>query len=362
MPEQLARGYLSLLIAIQENPFGTIDELAKRSGTSKPTTVRRIRELQAQRLFVVKPLLNNRNLGFDFFDVFLETSSIDGVKRIESIGEKHPYTSYNGRCFGAINGVLLQFRTPSGTKPLIEDLAQYLVDDGTALSYRFVPVEDGHTTYTDLSLKGWDQVNLSWKFDWEDWFNKDVKLIDFPKETSEVGSALEWFDDKDAQILFEVMHGERRKNLEILKALKDRGINITPQTFSRRYQMLKEQCFSGHRVTFDPSVFDIYNNLVIVGRGSSDRIQELQSKLHTRPIPFQSSMRASGPNFLWSIRLQSSHLSALLSNLYSYLDWLEVSIIDYAHSHLYFVWPGNYDSEKHEWRRDREFMIDDVLK
>jgi len=359
--DQLASGYRSLLVAIQENPFGTIAELAEKSGISKPTAAKRIRQLQAKRIFMVKPLLNNRVLGFDFVDLFLESSDIESVKRIEKIADKHPYTSYLGRCFGAVNGVLLQFRTPFGTKPLIVDLAKNLVDDGIVTNYRIVPIENGASVYSSLSVKGWDPRTLSWKFNWEEWFTKESKKLNLTQPTEELGSALTWFEEKDVHILYEAMHDARKKNLDILKALDKQGINITPQTFSRRYQMIKEQCFDGYRVTFNSSIFDIYNNLVIVGKGKPDCIKGIQSKIISNPIPFQSAMRSSGSNIFWFIRLQSSHLSALLSNLHTCLDSLEVSLIDLSHSYSYFVWPGNYNAENHSWRAEKEFMVDDVL-
>ena len=77
MKELLTREYLKLLLAVQENPFGTIAELGRSTGSSKPTVAKRLKELNDRRLFVVKPLLNNHNLGFDFVDVILNGGSYD---------------------------------------------------------------------------------------------------------------------------------------------------------------------------------------------------------------------------------------------------------------------------------------------
>ncbi len=73
MTNALTGDYLSLLIALQENPLGTVDELHMVTGNSKPTVAKRLRELQGhteigkrkttQRYFVVKPLMNINKLG-----------------------------------------------------------------------------------------------------------------------------------------------------------------------------------------------------------------------------------------------------------------------------------------------------------
>jgi DNA-binding Lrp family transcriptional regulator len=360
--EHLTREYLSLLLAVQENPFGTISELARSTGTSKPTVVKRLKQLKDRRTFVVKPLLNNHALGFDFVDALLETKNLDGAKRLEEIAEKHPYTSYSGRCYGHVNGTLMQFRTPFGTRLMIHELVDRLIEEGTVVSCKFFPVQDSPTIHTSMRIDGWNPETMTWDFDWEKWFKQKPKQRANEIPDTEPGSVLRWFNKKDAHILYEVMRGARRKNLEILANIKTNGSVITPQTFSRRYQMIRDECFTGYRVTFDSNVFDIYNNVILVGSGSKDYIDEMRARLQSRPIPFQSVMRTSGGNMFWFIRLQSNHLSPVISNLYANLDQMEVSLIDYEFSRLYYVWPPNFDEANQKWADDRKIMIDDVLK
>ena len=362
MTEQLTREYLSLLLAVQENPFGTIAELAKSTGTSKPTVAKRLKYLADRRLFVVKPVLNNSCLGFDFVDVFLETKNLAGAKRLEEVSDKHPYTSYCGRCYGHVNGSLLQFRTPFGTRPLIHELVDKLKKEGTVLSSKFFPTYDGPSINTAMRINGWNSEAMTWEFNWDSWFKKKAKSKKKPNSTREPGSALRWFNKKDAYILYEVMRGARRKNLEILANIKTNGSTITPQTFSRRYQMLRDECFRGYRVIFDAGVFDIYTNVIVVGAGNKDYVQDMKAKLYSQPIPFQSVIKTAGENMFWSIRLQSSHLSPVLSHLYENLDRMEVSLIDYDHSYLYMVWPGNFDDANQKWIDDRKSLVDSVLK
>ncbi|MGD2072593.1 MAG: hypothetical protein PVG65_03800, partial [Candidatus Thorarchaeota archaeon] len=98
------------------------------------------------------------------------------------------------------------------------------------------------------------------------------------------------------------------------------------------------------------------------GKGDQKYLHTLCSRLQTNPVPFESAMRVLEDNLFWSIRLQSSHLSRLLSNLYSRLDKMDLYILDYNHSHLYYLWPETLDENSHQWQTDREFMIDKVLK
>jgi DNA-binding Lrp family transcriptional regulator len=359
---QLSREYLKLLLAVQENPFGTIAELAKSTGTSKPTVAKRLKQLGDRRLFVVRPLLNDYNLGFDFVDVLLETKNLEGVKRLEEIAVKHPYTSYSGRCYGYFNGILMQFRTPFGTRPLIHDLVDHLVKEGTVIGCKFFTIQDSPTIHTPMRISGWNSETMTWEFDWDKWFKRRPKAVKQKTPNGEPGSALRWFNSKDAHILYEVMKGARRKNLEILAKIKGNGSTITPQTFSRRYQMIRNECFDGYWVTFDAGVFDIHNNVIVVGKGNPTYIKNLRERLQQHNIPFQSVMRTSGENLFWYIRLQSSHLSPVLSNLYANLEKLEVSLIDYEHSDGFFVWYGNFDDANQKWIDDPKHMIDDVLK
>ena len=359
---ELTGRHLSLLLAVRENPFGTVEELAKRTGTSRPTAAKTLDELHKKRIFVVKPLLNNFNLGLEQIDVILETEDLNGTYKLEEMARRHPYTSYNVRIFGRRNGVFFQFRTPMGTKPLIQEFVYRLKDDGVVKSYEFLPSGEGYRIYTSMQLEGWDPDTFLWEFDWDEWFRKDVGVTPFTKIEGTPGKALPWLTLNDAHIISELMKGARRKNIEVLNALKRKNVTITPQTYSRRYQMIREECFSGFRVSFDPSVFDIHNNIIIVGEGDHKYLQTLCSQLHSHPAPFASSMRVIENKLFWYISLQSSHLSKLLSNLYSNLDKMELFVMDYNHSHHYYLWPDTLDEDGHQWRTDREFMIDDVLK
>jgi hypothetical protein len=126
--------------------------------------------------------------------------------------------------------------------------------------------------------------------------------------------------------------------------------------------MIKDQCIENYRVIFDPAVFDIYSNILVLGTGNATYLQKLRTKLVKKPIPFESTMRVSGSQLFWFLRLQPTHLSPLLTNLFTGLEQVTVCLLDYTHSLLYNIWPETLDENAHKWRTDRQFMVDDVLK
>jgi hypothetical protein len=374
MPQALTGEYLSLLIALQEKPLASVDELAKTVGASKNIVEERIKELQGfaakeeksqwitgKKYFVVKPVLNYWSLGLDTVDVILETGNLLAVKRVEEIAEKHPYTAYRARCYGHNNGVFLQFRTPFGTADLIEQLVVRLVEEGSVRGYNFLARGDNPSVYTPMSLDGWDPESMTWKFDWEGWFESTPsKSLDFVKR-GQKNRALEWLSKIDVHIIRELQRGARRTDIEIIDALKKEGINFTSKSFNTRYEIIRKDCVLDYRLNFYPEAFDIHNNVIIFGKGSEEYILKLRSKLDSNPIPFNSTLRIQGNNLFWFIRIQPSHLSPLMSNLYSNLSEMHVSIIDYKHTLLYYLWPEALDEEAKQWTRDKKFMLDDVL-
>jgi hypothetical protein len=350
---------LMLLMAIQENPFETT------------TAAKKMRELQGNivkpgvpqtKFFIVMPLLNYSNLGLEPVDVLLEAKNLKSVIQLEEIARKHPYTAYRGRCFGQINGILMQFRVPIGTQPLVKELVKQLLEQGTISSFKYLPIGNEPRIYTSMKLEGWNQKTFTWEFDWNGWFAEKESMKPSAVGAETPSKALEWITQRDIQMMEELMRGARRKNSEIMNALRVRGETFTAQTFSRRYQRIRDECLMGYRVTFDPSSFDIYSSVLVIGTGEERYLQQLKAKMLKDSIPFESTMNVAGNKLFWFIRLQSSHLSILLSNLYSNLEQMAVYVIDYAHSRFYPVWHEAFNEKEKKWRDDRQFMLDDVLK
>ncbi len=354
-----------MLIAIQENPFGTIEELAQRAGISNPTAAKRLRILQGaggeKSYFKVSPILNYYNMGLEAVDVLLETQGIEEMKTVERVAYHHPYTAYRSRVYGAENGVFLQFRAPHKSSAKIRELIRIFKKENIVKKHTFLKTTDEPTIHTSLRIDGWDPKTLSWDFDWDKWFKISVSPSMPEERTGARGSVLAWLTRKDLSVIQELMKGARRKNINIIRSLAKSGVEFTPQTFSRRYRMIREECIESHRVTFDPDVFDIYSNVIILGKGEETDLLKIRTRLKSSPIPFESTLRTMNSEFFWFLRLQPTHLSPLLARLYSHLSEMSVYIADYTNSKVYYIWPEAFDETTHKWRVDRRFMIEDVI-
>lgn len=358
----LGGSHLSLLMAIQENPLATVTELVNRVAGSKPTVIKRLSYLRKNEIFKVRALLNLNNMGFDTIEVFLDTTNLKDVEKLERMATNHPYTLYRSRCFGSHNGLYLQFQNPNGTKDKIEEVIKILTEEGTVVDHRIMAIGDKTTINSGMKLDGWNPESMSWEFDWQKWFDADYENLKPEKPKKPTGNALEWINKNDLHILHQLMSSAKRSNTDMIRAIKENGVVFTPQTFGRRLRMVDEQCVSKYRVSFDPQAFDTITNIQISGDGKKKYLQELYSKMSSSPIPFESTLRVSDSDLFWFVRMPPSHMSSLLSNLHLNLRNMAVTIIDYPNSFLYSIWPETLDEENHAWRQDRKFMVDQALK
>jgi len=358
----LSGAHLSLLMALQENPLATVTDLVERVEGSKPTVIKRLSFLKRNRYFNVNALLNEHNMGFDALDVFLDAKNLKAVERLEQMAMHHPYTGYRSRCFGAHNGLYLQFRNPHGTNGMIEEVIKILQDDGIVEDYKILSVGGEPTKITSMKLKAWNPKSMSWTFDWVEWFDADFEKNKPEKPKSPRGNVLDWITKNDLYILQQLMHSANRSNTEMIREIKKTGVSFTPQTFGRRLRLVNEGCVDKYRVNFNPLAFDILSNILINGQGKKKYLTELFSKMSSNPIPFASTMRVSDTDIFWYVRMPSTHLSSLLSNLHHNLENMTVTLIDYPNSFIYSIWPEIIDEENRVWRQDREFMIDEALK
>jgi hypothetical protein len=366
---------LDLLIAIQERPLATLDWLAKRTKTSKPTIAKRLGVLEGTRpqvpsmldpekgrIFTVSPILNYHNLGFEYFAVIVETKALKETIRLEKMITNHPYIRHRSRCYGATNGLFFQFRSPIGSRDNLLTFLDTLVENGLASSYHQLASSQTPAVYSALNAEDWDTSTLTWDFKWDEWFESKSEKIPSTAPKGPSGKVLTWLTRKDVYLMNEVIKSSRRKNKEILESLRKQGVEFTPQTFSRRYATIKEECFIKYRTFIDPTIFDVYNSVIISGEATKKYLKDLSDRLESNPVPFESSMRTDGKELFWYVRLQASHLSKLISRMSSDLNNLAVYLLDSSESYRYFLEPSAYDDQKHSWIQDERYMINDVLK
>ncbi|HUU77933.1 MAG TPA: Lrp/AsnC family transcriptional regulator [candidate division Zixibacteria bacterium] len=354
---------LSVLIALQENPLATYDWLAERVGLVKSLIFGILKKLSAgaEPLFRVIAQTNLLTLDQESVDILVQANSEEKLQLIEKLCYEHPYTSYGARCFGNTNGMQIQFTIPKGTSSLIHELFNKLQNKKLIDNFIILPFTDSHPIYSTPNVDYWNSENHKWEFNWGEWFNLTMKK-QIPKEIEgETGSAKKWLTRGDIAILKEVSRNARRKNLELIDILKKDGYDFSPQTFSRRLKTIKSECISEYRVLLNPSYFELYSAVLIYGTGSKDELLELQSKMQQKPVPFSSTFKIAENHLYWYLHLPPTHLSDLLYHLRKKLNELHFNHIDYVRSRTFLLWPPTFDEETHEWRKDKAFIVDNVL-
>jgi len=302
------------------------------------------------------------NLGLESLDLMVEVDSEEKTQLVEKLCYLHPYTFYRARCYGDINGLLVQFNIPIGSQNLVIELFEILKKNKLIDNFTAMPFKNAEPIFTTPNLDFWNTATNQWKFDCNDWFNKKVKTIDKKQQTKQPGLAKEWLTQSYIAIIHHLGKNARRKNTEIIEDLKKDGFEITPQTFSRYVKQVKKHCIKDYRVYLTPTIFDLYSTVLIWGSSSEETILDLESRIVRASFPFSSTFKVNKTNFFWYLHLPPSHLANLLFNLRSKLTDMHFNYIDYNRATSYLPWPPTFDENKKDWRTDRDFMIESVLK
>ncbi|TFG99080.1 hypothetical protein E4H12_04035 [Candidatus Thorarchaeota archaeon] len=366
MTNRLSGKLLSLLIALQENPMARIEQLASRVNLSRTTVSRDLKWLSGEhskssrRFFRVGPELYEYALGLETIDVFLETSNFESLAFLEKICDAHPYTKYRARCFGGHPGLFVQFRIPIGTTSHIESLLKKLKTQKSIQNYSILPTIGVDPIFSVTRLEHWNSDSFTWDFDWKKW--AATKGRNSSKKTQTLEPLTDLLETRDISILNQLGFGARRKQKLIINALKNEGVQISSQDFSRHLALLNERFIRGYILYLDTDAFDLYSNVILTANCDSEFAQELELRMKSSPIPFQSTLKVKGGFLLWFLRLPPSHLSTFLAYLQEHVTDLNLSILDYLSSQVYGVWSGAFNESKRLWIDTPKFMVHDVLK
>ena len=214
---------LELLIALQENPLAPASQLAKAVKLSTPTVITRLDLLkQDKSYYKVIADLDPDILGMEILDVLLEIENLENVEYFEKvICYNHPYTLFRSRCFGKTNGLYVQFRIPKNSQELIVDLLEYLKKKKKIDDYSIpLKIPNTKTIYTKANLASWEPTFMRWKFDWDSWIKKLNKTNTTRNFTQAKNSIIDKLDELDIALMQELTMGARRKNTDIMDALK----------------------------------------------------------------------------------------------------------------------------------------------
>ncbi len=358
---------LALLFALQEQPTAPAAQLAKEVGVTPPTARAWLSALEKDKVYSgVQANLRIRRLGLEMDDFLLDVTSYDALQKIEKFCYAHPYVSYRARVFGGkTQGIILQFRQPDAARQHLEAALERMMRVGLISQIRELPTlgTSYGSTYTRPRLEAWNAENLAWNFDWEKWW-KDAP--DEPKSASpELVDAPEPFqvDFRDVQLIGELTLNARRKNVDLIRAIKlDPERKGVQQEISSRLSTINNELIESYRVYINWNHFDIYNTPFVIAKAENKQTRKLIAHLKNSKFPFSSSIRETPDGFVWSARLPSAHLSELVSLVWQITDSYELLSLDYKHSMWYGLWAETFDKEKRKWKTDKDFCMKEPLK
>jgi len=365
LKQRLSGKYLTLLIALQEGPMDLLKDLAKRVGNSPTTVSKDLKWLsgehpsQKTRFFRVVPDLNEGALGLVTVDVFLEIRNLSNIRIIEKFCDDHPYTKYRARCFGYHSGLFVQFRVPKGTESFLKSLFSGLKKQDIVVDYTVLSTTGVEPIFSTSLLKHWNSSSFTWDFDWNGWSKKKVKST--PDSDKLIDSVVHILTSREISILTQLSYGARRKQIEIIRALEKDSVSYTSQDFSRSLALLNDQFIKNYMIFLDPEAFNLYSNVLLTAKCTNTFVDDLASRLKTHPIPFRSTLRVNGDEFLWFLRLPPNHLSSVFTYLLANVEELDTSLLDYQTSVAYGVWSGAFNDNQRGWIESRKFIVDDPL-
>ncbi|MHA2002006.1 MAG: hypothetical protein ACTSVU_07950 [Promethearchaeota archaeon] len=367
---QLSIKEMQVLIAIQEKPQATLEELATMIPFSKSNIYKIRKNLEASKdfkkpIFTIVANLNNQKLGLQLIDIIIDANNIKQLQIVEKLCETHPYTSYRGHIFGDVNGMYLQFRIPIGTINKIKELFTIFKNQKIINDFKVFPFSN-KCIKTNVRVNAWDIENFSWKFDWNEWLERPIKkktiTISEKKEDNFFQDVKKWLQSRDVAVLSELCSNASQKNVEIIEKIeKSKGIIFKPQTFSRRIKRIQEHCIDSFYVNVNPNAFQLITPTLIWGHGDPAKIAEIKERLLLYKIPFMSMIKTEKNLLFWYLKLPTNYLSELIQFLRPILTDLHFNTINYASVRTFRPWYKCFDDERHDWIQDSAFMVDNVL-
>ncbi|MHA1775300.1 MAG: hypothetical protein DRO88_10490 [Promethearchaeia archaeon] len=370
---KIAAREMQVLMALEQDPLGTYDELAQISGISKSVVFNILRKLErneneSESFFRVVAHPNLLNLGLEVVDVISTINNRNQLLNLIKLGISHPYTIFQAFVYGASNGMLNQFRIPIGSGDKIQSLFSILKKEKQIEDFTFHQFNP-KVLYTTTKVSKWDPETNSWEFSWENWFeaeisqNPNTKINLSTVYPINTGKSKKWIKQKDLAILSELTANTRRKNLDIMDSLKKKNkkYEFTPQTFGRHLKRVSDECISNHRVFFHELESDQTNGILIQGYVSPTKIKQLIRRIKNIEIPFTSTFKYNETEIHWFMKLPASKIHTLLPRLLYFVKDMRFYTVDTNSAYVYLLYPETFDEEKRNWRQSEQFMVKNIL-
>jgi DNA-binding Lrp family transcriptional regulator len=363
---------IQLLLLLQEDPLANYSKLSLRLKRPVKTISKWVSTLEFSGVLrPVKAILNYKSLDLEIFDVLVSTHSLNEVKYLETLCDAHPFTIYRSRINGAINGLYIQFQAPNGSLKYFNELFAKLKKK-LAIEIKIFHSDEQSSSST-FNLDYWDQSNLEWDYDWNEWHSRlnshfegrDGGNLSHKKEKySPLQSDLTQLSSEDIFILAKLTQNAKIKQKTLIEKMEKENLNkISPQRLSEKIRWLKENFIYDYRLYLNLRVINLYTTLLFQVKCKESFSDNIQYLVESFPPPFPGHFRKNKEGFLWYLSLPPSHFSPVSSLLWHQsVDSFKVNFLDYGHSMTYHLFWKTFDESNHNWILNNDFMIDDPIK
>ncbi|MFX0091299.1 MAG: AsnC family transcriptional regulator [Candidatus Hodarchaeota archaeon] len=356
---------LEILLHLQENPLIRASKIAESMNLSPSTVTRRLAQIKKREAYRGTYIeLKLSTLELELVDYFLCFPNKSALVLVEAtLSDTHPYTLYRGRCYGALNGLFIQFRIPQGTRHYVDALLSDLQQQNLISSIKHHPRLPYKTVFSNSSLRAYNSKLQTWVFDWKNWIDKFQSVRSDLPSLKVDPSLLSQLDPLDIQILGVLTQDYRQKNTAIMDELKaDKTQPGIPQMFARRINFLRENVVERARIFLNWTVFDLYQTFAFIGNAPPATCNRLYNHLIENPLPFESVFFLIEKGFMWYVRAPPSHFSILADFIWSITPQYDSFMIDYRQSMVYALWPETFDESTNQWKKSQKFLVEDVFQ
>lgn len=346
----MKRQDINLLLALEENPQGTVRDLASMSGISMTKAFSILKKFEDKKNLnlSVSAIPNYTALGLKNVHVLIKIQ-YQKIEILQDIIKDYPFIVFQAEIFGDFNGLWIEFDIPVDSSEEIKKLFRILKNRGYIENFQLFEF-DSKISYSQLKIENMNLDTLLWEFSWEKWLNEHVELFqDIENPLNSFKKIKIWLKCLDVAVLGEIRFNVRRKNKFIIEALKEPYNVISGATFSRRLKNLKMKCIDSQNLCIDLKIVCDMTRIFLWGYADERILQEINSRMKISPIPFESKFNVNRKNFYWFLQLPSYQISDFLHYFKSIIPELHVNFIDFSRSQRFMINPEAWNENSNMW-------------
>ncbi len=352
---------LALLLALEENPFITITNLADKLKLSRPTVKKRLENLKdAGMLDKPVALYKPEKIGLERKHIFATVPNRESLEVMEQACDKHPYTKYRARTFGGKFGIYMQFEIPPNTSNLLNEFFKALKEGDILDDFRILS-STGLRAVTYPDLKKFDANNLTWNFSWEKWFKSLNNYTYTIKNQIKPETDFSSYKPIHFSILRDLTSDASIKQ----KDIKD-NFKLSKTEAHRHYKYVMDNYVDKVRLMYDRKSFNLTETYIALARIVNNTTRgQIYNQLKENPPPFYVSIDLlEGSNFVMWGNMSPAQANEFAFSIWKTLENVEIHILSTKHggSSIYWFYPNNFDFDKEEWKKSREYMVTKPLK